>query len=152
MQEISLRPRWPWLAPLTMAISGAAEAIAIYLTIAHYTTPALLACPGTSLINCAKVTTSPASMLFGIPVALVGTVYFLVMLPLCLPAAWRSHNTALRITRQAMATAGMLFVLYLVGTEFLVLGSICLWCSAVHVLSFALFLLITAATASGATG
>lgn len=143
-------PLWRWLAPATAGISAAGLAVAIYLSIAHYTTPKLLACPGTSLINCAKVTTSPYSMIFGIPVALLGAGYFALVLALCTPRAWRSPSRGLRAARQVAVTAGILFVLYLVGTELMVLGSICLWCSAVHLLTFALFLIVTAATASGA--
>ena len=50
-----------------------------------------LSCPaGGGAINCEKVTTSPQSIVFGIPVAVLGLVYFVAMLVLCLPAAWRS--------------------------------------------------------------
>ena len=46
--------------------------------------------PGSGAINCEKVTTSPQSYVFGIPVAMLGLVFFVPMLVLCLPAAWRS--------------------------------------------------------------
>jgi uncharacterized membrane protein len=36
----------------------------------------------------------------------------------------------------------MLFVLYLVYTELITLNAICLWCTSVHVITFALFALV----------
>jgi hypothetical protein len=35
------------------------------------------------------------------------------------------------------------FVLYLVGVEFLVVHHMCIYCTGVHILQFALFLLVT---------
>ena len=44
----------------------------------------------------------------------------------------------------AMATVGVLFALYLVSAELLIIGNICLWCTSVHVVTFLLFVLIIA--------
>ncbi|MGH9101708.1 MAG: vitamin K epoxide reductase family protein [Acidimicrobiales bacterium] len=138
----------PWLPWAAAALSAAGLAVAAYLTAAHYTSPKLLVCSGHGLVDCAKVTTSPQSEVFGVlPVAVIGLVYFAVMLVLSLPAAWRPSKAVL-VVRQALVTAGIGFVLYLVATELLVLSSICIWCTATHVLELALFLLVTAGTSS----
>lgn len=114
-------------------------AAATYLTIAHYTTTATLACPETGVINCAKVTTSPYSVELGVPLALLGLIFFVVMLPLQLPAAWLKTGW-LRWGRLALASAGVLMVFWLLYVELFKLNAICLYCTAVHVLTILLFM------------
>jgi uncharacterized membrane protein len=46
------------------------------------------------------------------------------------------------MVRLVLAVAGVLFVLWLVFAELFVIRAICLWCSVMHVLTFALFVLI----------
>ncbi len=123
-----------------LAVSG-------YLTYVHYTTPTALSCPDTGVINCVKVTTSPQSMIFGvIPVAVTGLGYFAVMTALSTPWAWRSPSPVLRGARVGGAVAGIGMVCYLVYVELVVVDAICLWCTAVHALTFLLFLTTVAAT------
>jgi uncharacterized membrane protein len=114
----------------------------------HYTAVTTLACPETGIVNCQKVTTSAQSTLLGIPVAVFGLVFFVVLLPACLPAAWRSRRPVLRWGRLASAVVGVGFVVYLVYTELFTLDAICLWCTAVHVITLALFAAIALGTAA----
>lgn len=127
---------------VALGLSVAGLAVAIYLTIAHYTTAAVLACSDSGLVNCAQVTTSQWSRIAGVPVAVLGLAYFVAMVPLNLPAAWRSGDRRIHQARLVMAAAGMGFVLWLVYAEFLLIHAICLWCTVVHVLTFALFVLV----------
>lgn len=118
-----------------------------FLTWAHYFDQAAInnSCPlsgAGGVVNCGAVTTSPESVIFGVPVALYGLVYMLAMLVLCLPAAWRSPSALVAKGRLALAVAGMGFVLYLVAVELLELHLICLECTSVHVLQFVLFILV----------
>jgi uncharacterized membrane protein len=114
--------------------------IATYLTLAHYTNVVSLTCPASGhVINCEKVTTSPESAVFGIPVALLGLLYFVAMTPLCLPLAWRSTNRYVAPLRLALAISGIGFVFYLLYSELFTIKAICLWCSAVHILTLVLF-------------
>jgi uncharacterized membrane protein len=127
----------------SLALSLAGLGISAYLTISHYTTPATLACPDTGLVNCAKVTTSPESMLFGVfPVALLGLLFFVAMTALTTPRAWRVPWQPIRWIRLGALISGIVFVLYLVYTELITLSAICLWCTAVHVITVALFALV----------
>ena len=139
---------WPWLPWLTTILALGGLAVAAYLTVAHYTSPQTLACPDTGFINCAKVTTSPQSVVYGVPVAVVGLVYFALVLVACLPQMWRSPSRWVALGRLGLVSGAMAFVIYLVGTELLVLGVICLWCAVVHVIQFALFLSVAAGTAA----
>jgi uncharacterized membrane protein len=120
--------------------------VSTYLTIAHYNAKLLLACPETGIVNCAKVTESPQSAILGVPVALLGLLYFVAIAPLHLPAAWRSDSSLLRRARVGAAVAGILMVLYLVYTELFTLDALCLWCTAVHVVTFLLFVVTLVGT------
>jgi uncharacterized membrane protein len=138
-------PRWlPWL---TLALAFAGLGVAVYLTIEHFTASATLACPNTGTINCQKVTSSAQAKFVGVPVAVLGTAYFLGMLPLVLPAAWRSGDRRLRLARLGAGALGVVFALYLIYAELFVINAICLWCTVVHVLAFALFTVIALGTA-----
>lgn len=135
-----------WAAQVTLTLSTLGLAISSYLTWAHYQAGTTLSCPDTGVVNCLKVTTSTQSMIAGIvPVALAGTVYFALMTALCLPQAWTAASQVVQRLRLAGAVVGILTALYLVAVELLVIRAICLWCTAVHVLTFALFIAVLAA-------
>lgn len=53
----------------------------------------------------------------------------------------------IRYGRLGFATLGVIFVAYLVYAELFVIDAICLWCTAVHVLTVALFAVIAFGTA-----
>lgn len=131
-------PRWVWPVGLTLAVVGLG--LSAYLTQIHYSHgEASLACPGTGTINCADVLTSPEAVIFGIPVAVLGLAFFVGMVPLNLPVAWRSASPLIRQGRLAATVVGVGMIFYLVYTEFFTLHHVCLWCTAVHVLTVVLF-------------
>ena len=132
---------------LVVALIGLA--LSAYLTIAHFTSPAVLACPEGTTINCAKVPSSPWSEIFGVPVAVLGLAYFLAMSVLLVPAAWRWQ--ALDPVRLAGAVAGVGMVLYLIWIELFRVNALCLWCTGVHVCTLALLATVLWRTA-GRTG
>jgi uncharacterized membrane protein len=147
--EIRRAPAVPrWLAPTTVVLAVAGLAVSAYLTIEHYTASTTLACPETSVVNCQKVTTSAQSAVLGIPVALLGLLFFVAILPACLPPAWRMNQPAVRWGRLLFALVGIGFVVYLVYAELFILNAICLWCTVVHVVTVALFAAIAVGTAS----
>ena len=82
--------RWVRVAAPLLCLAGLGASL--YLTIAHYNAKVTLACPETGIVNCAKVTQSPQSTILGVPVALLGLLYFVAIAPLHLPAAWRSES------------------------------------------------------------
>lgn len=139
-----------WIAPATLISAGAGLAVSGYLTIAHYTQSVTLACPASGTIDCQKVTTSPASMLLGIPVAVLGLVFFAAAAALGTPAAWRARSPMLRTARLALSVLGVAFVARLVYAELFEIDAICLWCTVVHLLAVALFAITVLATAATA--
>jgi uncharacterized membrane protein len=135
-----MTPRWVVRATFVLAV--VAVGVSAYLTVAHYSSPHVLACPGTGAIDCAKVTTSAQSRFLGVPVALLGLVWAIAMTALCSPQAWRSSTAWVRPARTIVVSVGMAFVLWLVFAELVLVGAICVWCTTMHVLTFALFVLI----------
>jgi uncharacterized membrane protein len=117
--------------------------VSVYLTITHFDTRIALSCPaGGGIINCEKVTTSPQSYVFGIPLAVLGLAYFVPMLGLSLPWAWRAADRRLHLARLALAAVGVGMIIYLVIAELFIIKNICLWCTSVHVLTFILFVIV----------
>lgn len=133
-------PRWLPVTAVALVVAGLAASG--YLTYEHFTASKTLACPDTGTVSCARVTSSEQSVFLGVPVAPLGLGYFVGMLVLVLPAAWRSPDARLRYARIAAAALGVCFVLYLVYAELFLIGAICLWCTVVHVVTVALFAVV----------
>jgi len=117
-------------------------AVAGYLAVAHYTSPSLLVCSDRGMVDCAQVTSSPQSAIAGVPVAVLGVLFFMAMALLTLPPAWRSQSTAIKAARLGLVWVGICLVLWLIYAELFLVHAICLYCSLVHVITFALFVLI----------
>jgi uncharacterized membrane protein len=117
-------------------------AISIYLTVVHYAQGLVpLACASGGLVNCEQVTSSAESLIGPVPVALLGVGWFAVYLAtIAFHAAWPY--------RLAWTTAGLGFVFYLVYVELFLIGALCLWCTAIHLVVIGLFLLTVAETSA----
>ncbi|WIG58387.1 MAG: hypothetical protein OJF49_001133 [Ktedonobacterales bacterium] len=143
---VALARRAPGLtAMLLMAVAGVG--ISIYLTTIHYAKVAPFCTTG-GVINCASVLRSQFSNVPGtqLPITIPGLLWFVVSGGLAfvgLRALWRGspEPERLRAAHFVWAAAGMLFVLYLVYAEIVVLHSICEWCTTVHIMTFATFLI-----------
>jgi uncharacterized membrane protein len=141
-------PLWYQLTTWLLAFAGLG--VSVYLTVAHFTSSSILACSDKGLVNCAAVTTSPESEVFGIfPVAVLGLAFYVFMFAATSPWAWRVTWPPLRWIRFGSVAVGMAFVLYLIYTELFTLNAICLWCTSVHVITFLLFGLIVFGLAAG---
>ena len=97
-------------------------------------------------INCEKVTQSPQSEIFGIPVAMLGLAFFVPMLLLCLPAAWRSADRRIHLARLALSVTGVGMILYLIVAELFIIKSSACGAPSVHVATFLLFVVIATAS------
>jgi uncharacterized membrane protein len=141
------RPVWPARVGWPLSLVGLF--VAGYLTYEHYTSSATLACPaGGGAINCLAVTTSRYSVIHGVPVAVLGLVFFAVMAGLQTPRAWRQTNQALRAGRLVWCLAGVATAIWLVYAELFKIDAICLWCTSVHILSLLLFVTTALGTIS----
>jgi uncharacterized membrane protein len=154
-QEATAEPEAPstttiplWFQLTTWVLSLAGLGVSIYLTIAHFADIRPAGCAETAAINCVKVTTSPQSYVFGIPVAVLGLAFFVAAVALMSPWAWRWARREVALIRIASLVVGVGFVLYLVYAELFTIGAICLYCTSVHVITFLLFVLTAFAAAA----
>jgi uncharacterized membrane protein len=139
----------PWLRWTTLVLSVAGLGVSIYLTIAHYTSTNILVCSDKGVIDCAKVTSSSQSMVFGVlPVAVLGLAFYVFMVAINTPWGWRAQLPAIWWARLGSVIVGIGFVLYLLYAEIIQIGNICLWCTSVHVITFLLFVLIVFAAST----
>ena len=147
--EVANAPSVPatrWVGVAAFALSVIGIGLSTYMTIAHFTEASILACSGSGELSCTAVTTSPQSRVLGIPVVLLGLSFFVVMSTLTSPPVWRRSERWLALSRSTLAVSGMIFVLWLVTAEVLIIGHICLWCTGVHVVMTTLLLVLTRAT------
>jgi uncharacterized membrane protein len=137
-----------WFQLTTWVLSLAGLGVSIYLTMAHFTDKPLAGCAESGAINCTKVTTSPQSYVFGIPVAVLGLAFFVAAVALMSPWAWRLARREVALIRLASLVVGVGFVIYLLYAELFIVGAICLYCTSVHVITFLLFVLTAFAAAA----
>lgn len=80
--------------------------------------------------SCEYVQTSPYAEIFGVPVALVGVVGYVVLFLIGLAGVQPRFATDRRVTvlLAVLATIGFAFTLYLTAIELFVLHAICRWC------------------------
>jgi uncharacterized membrane protein len=135
------------LAAAVIALALAGLGISIYLTVEHYQKVAPVCTIG-GAFDCAKVTSSAYSTLFGtaIPITIPGMVWFVVSGGFAAAMLWylareRREPPRLRLWFALWAGAGLVFVLYLVYAEIVQLRALCAWCTGVHVLTLLIFLL-----------
>lgn len=132
-----------WAVIVTPLLSIIGLGLSIYLTVAHFEGTQILACSTKGIVDCATVTTSPQSNFLGVPVVFLGLGYFVAMCALNSPWAWRATAYWLHVTRLVLAAAAMVFVLWLVYAELMIINHICLFCTEVHIVSFLLLIVLT---------
>ena len=129
------------ITALVLSLLGLADST--YLTIAHFQANLLSqTCPANSVDNCVAVTTGPWSHPFGIPVAILGLAFYVAFVTINLPYFWKTKDVRVHWLRAAMSVSGIGFVLYLIYVELFLAKLICLYCTGVHIVTFALFILI----------
>ncbi|MGP0026128.1 MAG: vitamin K epoxide reductase family protein, partial [Streptosporangiaceae bacterium] len=102
-----------WLRWATFGLAILGLAASAYLTYTHFTDSALAGCTETSgAVNCGKVTTSPQSIVFGIPVAVLGLAFYVFLVAIMSPFAWRSRRREIALVRMLSLVVGIGFVLY----------------------------------------
>jgi uncharacterized membrane protein len=124
----------PRLRLVAIAAGLAGIGVSIYLTVLHYAGFAP-ACPASGAINCEAVLSSPYAVIVGtsIPTSVAGIAWFAVSAVL-----WTRPRRSLLL---GWSVLGLLTVIYLLFVEIVLVGAICLWCTAAHVLVVALLLL-----------
>ncbi|MEI6304437.1 MAG: vitamin K epoxide reductase family protein [Candidatus Taylorbacteria bacterium] len=115
---------------LVIAVIGFADAT--YLTVEHYS-GVIPPCSVTG--GCEKVLTSSYSSVFGIPVSLTGSIYYLLIAIGCIIFLESKHITRLAVHRTEflkfalfLTIPGLLASLWFTGLQMFVLHSYCIYC------------------------
>ncbi len=128
----------------TFLLSLLGLGLSIYLTIEHFSRCFKRSSVATAESSTAKRSRPIQSSHFlGIPVAILGLGNYAVMVGLNSPWAWRSRVRWIHIARFLLAIVSMCFVLWLIYAEVEIIGAICLYCTGVHIVTFALLIVLT---------
>jgi uncharacterized membrane protein len=130
------------LPGLTALASLAGLGVSVYLTIVHYSAIPLV-CTTSGAVSCEVVLSSGYAVVAGsaLPTSAAGIVWFAVSEGLAIgQLTGRASQLMVRL-QVAWSTLGLLTVLFLVFVEIVILGAICLWCTAAHVFVLVTFLL-----------
>lgn len=114
----------PWAFPALAAL-GLADATYLAVTDLMRELPQ---CGGYS--GCAEVNSSAFAFVFGVPVAFPGAGLYAALLGISL---WRLRamgdgRARATLLLYGLTLAGALFMAYLTGVEFFILGAVCYWC------------------------
>ncbi len=121
-----LRGFWLWVPVI---LSGAGIYVSGYLVAKRFTGGSL-AC--SRWAQCDVVNNSIYSMIYGIPVSVIGLGGYLLLLALALAAFWapvREQRTLLLLSF-LLAIGGAGFSAYLTYLEIYVINALCVWCLA----------------------
>lgn len=131
---------------LIVALAGFADST--YLAIEHFRG---IIPPCTLVTGCEQVLTSRYSEIFGLPVALLGAIYYLaIMLGAFIyleskhSAALQAHHIEILKWTLLLTIVGLSASLWFVYVQAFVIGSYCLYCLASAATSTALFVTATA--------
>jgi uncharacterized membrane protein len=118
----------PWVGLALLGLPG--SGVAAYLTYSHYADRPT-ACGGIG--ECELVQTSEYSDIAGVPVGLLGLLYFVAMAIIALAYVYRIKWPSgvlewAQPVALSMALAATAFVAYLTYVELFVLEAICIWC------------------------
>ena len=103
--------------------------LGLYLTYSFYSN-SIPVCDISQNISCDKLTKGDYATVLGIPIAVMGVLWFVLIFLL---AYQTNKNPKNAIYLLLLSISGLIFMLYLIGIE-IALKTICLWCTAVHIL------------------
>lgn len=126
------------------ALSLAGIGTSAYLTYSHYADQATV-CAGIG--SCEFVQTSSYSKVAGVPVSLMGLLFFVALILLSvMQVARRGYEDEwARPVAFSMTLGGTAFVGYLTFVELFVIDAICIWCVATAIITALCFLVAIAA-------
>lgn len=135
-------PRIPkWLIPGVLAFSALGFVDAAYLAAEHFTG----SIPPCSIVQgCETVLTSPYAVIWGIPVALFGALFYLASFLLMILYK-ETEKEVFLYALAIIASAAFLSSLWFVYVQLFILNAICLYCMTSAGTSTLIFILTTGA-------
>jgi uncharacterized membrane protein len=79
--------------------------------------------------GCEEVARSEYSRIAGVPVAVFGVALSLLLLTLAI-AWWRTDLYGLLLAHYGLSLAGVLFEVYFLYLQVVVIGAVCIWCTS----------------------
>jgi len=134
-QPSKVLPSWLIFSLIGVSFIGFLDAS--YLTISHYTGAALNC---SVLKGCEQVTNSPYSVIFNIPVALLGSLYYLTVLILSILYFDTKNSSILKIIAP-FTILGFGASVWFVYLQFFVIKALCQYCMVSALTSTILFVL-----------
>lgn len=131
-------PARRWRIPASIALAAFGLAISLYLTISHFSGGETACVFGQ---GCDLVAASDYATLFGIPVALLGVLNYSAMAALVVmeAAGPEKQRGAVRLGVVLLASAGLVYSIYLTLVSANAIGAYCPWCLASLASTAALF-------------
>ncbi|MEJ3653174.1 vitamin K epoxide reductase family protein [Actinomycetes bacterium KLBMP 9759] len=133
--------RWIGRVLLVCGVVGAAASFALVLErIALWENPLHVpSCTIDAVLSCGSVMTSAQSELFGFPNSLIGLATFPVVAAVGVASIGGGGARVLWLGLQAGATAGVVFVHWLIGQSVVAIGALCPYCMVVWVVTITAF-------------
>ena len=132
---LQIIPKWVPIALLVLALVGFADAT--YLTIEHYQNEI----PPCAISGCETVLTSAYSSIAGIPVSLLGSLTYLILIVLLLLYLDTKKEIFLRIALPVSFVAALASVAFLLIMAF-VLKAFCQYCAVSDAISITIFFVL----------
>lgn len=128
------------LQAFVILASVAGFGVSIYLTVVHYSSVPLV-CSTTGAVDCERVLSSAYAVIAGsaLPTSAAGIVFFTITGAMALSRWTGIDSSLLQRLQMGWSAIGVLVVLSLVFVEIVILGTICIWCTAAHALAVAIF-------------
>lgn len=122
-------------SPLTftsLMLSSIGLVLSVYLTYVHYNLDALVCGTG----GCELVQSSEYSEMFGVPIALFGTIMFATLITAIVLREFRVHLADVLSTGILMIlVAAIVYWVYLTWLELNVIHAVCQWCVATSIVT-----------------
>lgn len=136
INEVAPRPSRPLTSAIVLPVIALLGLAVTAMMVGREGSGGLESC---GIGGCSAVTSSRFSEVFGVRLTAIGLFYFGVMTVVSLTAAV-GRAPGPRMLRAAGVVVGLVAVVILVWIEFVVIGSLCLWCTLVHLVVLVLVL------------
>jgi len=127
----SLRRLYAWLTAYNLIAVG----LSAFLLYLHFKPEETDFCNLAAKLNCDVVNKSIYSEIFGVPVALLGLIAYIIITAFAIRGLYKDQRKLLPYMT-AFVSAGFLFALYLTGVETFILKTYCIFCVFQQIIIF----------------
>ncbi len=125
---------------LILSLIGLSDAL--FLTYEHYNPLSIPPCPVNAVVDCGKVIRSAYAVIYGIPLGLFGSIYYLFFLIFIALNLSKKYSRAAKVLMVLASTFAFLFSIYLVYIQIFLIKAICIYCMISALTSTLIFLIV----------